>query len=927
MTTYIKGTFPVRFRRDGKDGVNVWVKYAPVLDLTDSGTGKHYPSIGNIRDTPDADCKYIGIGKGVGDEPIQGQYYEWKKYVGDDGTSFTPKGRAIAHYTTLTAYNSASKSVGLYLIDNSAGALLKYWNGSASEDRSVVDGDGYTTSNKHLWVKDVAKWNDLGEIQGPKGDPAYIDTIYLKGASYNAAGIPHAKVIITKNNTSRTYEASTRGLHAYKIDRTTLTVTKIGAYDTYIDTATTNTLATEINKLDTTVFLAIVSFDACGFTSNFVTAIKQFGGNDIADLTAKRQAFCFLGYKGMAQGTALQVLNIGDAKIAEISSIVSNGVCQGSGQGGNSILSVTNYYLAGDSSIKEPEGTWATNPNKSGFSASKPYLWGYEETTFSLSSIKETTPRVIGVWSKDGKGIKSITEYYLATSASSGVTKDRENWDWTTTVQTITPTKKYLWNYELITFNDSSITESTPCIIGVYGDKGDPGDDAVSYKLSSSISAIPLDNDAYPTVSSFTLTAYKFVGNASAAFDDSYQLVAIISYIGSTTPITVSTKLGSSSKMTVYLRTNGLSSGSLLKDIKSVTCYLYHGSITLESFVILPIKAGAAGVSYFPNMCGVWDGANVTYKWTNGSRDMVTFYVGGTPYLFAVKTAGTTIKADVNNATPDKDSRWEKASTSFSMLFANFVYTDNASVAGFVWSDEKMLSSSTTDGKSPQKDGSNCKILIDGKNGLFRAINAEIQGNITATGGAIGEFTIRDKGLGLTCTADEADITMTCQSNTRRNARIYVTPKYDNAVISASTDTTTAAQFTAFQSSGTALSVSGKTNINGAVNITGNITLSGTFSGLRLSATTISSTGTIPLGSDIICFTNRSAITATLPSASSCSGKVLFLKKIGSGSVTLRGTIIPANGTGSTTTTDSVGANKSMMYISNGSAWIEYYCG
>ena len=731
MNTLIKGTFPVRFRRDGKDGVNVWLKYATVLDLYDSGTGKYYPSNNNIFNEPTAECKYIGIGKGVGDEPTQGQYYDWKKYIGDDGASFTAKGQAIAHYTTLTAYNSASKSVGLYLIDNSAGALLKYWNGSASGDRSVTDGDAYTTADKHLWVKDGAKWNDLGEIQGPKGDPAYIDTVYLKGASYNSAGIPYAKVTITKNNTSRTYEATTRGLHAYKIDRTTLTVTKIGAYDTYIDTATANTLATEINKLDTTVFLAIVSFDACGFTSNFVTAIKQFGGNDIADLTAKRQAFCFLGYKGMAQGTALQVLNVGDAKISEISSIVSNGVCQGSGQGGNSILSVTNYYLAGDSSIKEPEGTWATNPNKSGFSASKPYLWGYEETTFSLSSIKETTPRVIGVWSKDGKGIKSITEYYLATSASSGVTKDREKWDWTTTVQTITPTKKYLWNYELITFNDSSITESTPCIIGVYGDKGDPGDDAVSYKLSSSISAIPLDNDAYPTVSSFTLTAYKFVGNASAAFDDSYQLVAIISYIGSTTPITVSTKLGSSSKLTVYLRTDGLSSGSLIKDIRSVSCYLYHGSVALDSFNILPIKAGAAGVSYFPNMCGVWDGANVTYKWTNGSRDMVTFYVGGTPYLFAVKTAGTTIKADVNNVTPDKDSRWEKADSPFSMLFANFVYTDNASVAGFKWSDEVM--------QSP-----NGLLELNGKTGKITAKSAEIEGIINAKSGQFENCTINN---------------------------------------------------------------------------------------------------------------------------------------------------------------------------------------
>ena len=722
MTTYIKGTFPVRFRRDGKDGVNVWVKYATVLDLTDSNTGKSYPSNKYIFNEPTAECKYIGIGKGVGDEPTQGQYYDWKKYIGDDGTSFTAKGQAIAHYTTLTDYdNATSKSVGLYLIDDSAGALLKYWNGSASEDRSVEDGDGYTTSNKHLWVKDGAKWNDLGEIQGPKGDPAYIDSIYLKGTSYNTAGTPTAIVNRVKNNASSTYGASDRGLHAYKINRTTLAVTKIGAYDTYINTATADTLATEINKLDTTVFLAIVSFDACGFSSNLVNAIKQFGGNDIADLKAKRQAFCFLGYKGMAQGTAHQVLNIGDAKIAEISSIVSNGVCQGSGQGGNSVLNVTNYYMAGSNSSTAPTA-WVTDPSNSGFSASKPYLWNYEVTTFSLSSAKSTTPRVIGVWSKDGNGIKSITEYYLATSASSGVTKDRAVWNWTTTVQTITATKKYLWNYELITFNDSSIAESTPCIIGVYGDKGDPGNDAVSYKLSSSISAIPLDNDAYPTVSSFTLTAYKFVGNASATFDDSYQLVAIISYSGSPTPISVNTKLGTSSKLTVYLRTDGLSSGSLIKDIRSVSCYLYHGSVALDSFNILPIKAGAAGVSYFPNTRGYWQ-AGSSYSWLNGSRDMVTYNKNGVAYLYAVKTAGTTVTTCPLSDAGTVNSGWEEAATPFSMLFANFVYTDNASVAGFKWSDEVM--------QSP-----NGLLELNGKTG-----------KITAKSGTIGGINITEGGI------------------------------------------------------------------------------------------------------------------------------------------------------------------------------------
>ena len=162
---------------------------------------------------------------------------------------------------------------------------------------------------------------------------------------------------------------------------------------------------------------------------------------------------------------------------------------------------------------------------------------------------------------------------------------------------------------------------------------------------------------------------------------------------------------------------------SKYQNIAQINCTFLKGGTVLDSFTLLPIKAGAAGVSYFPNMCGVWDGANVTYKWTNGSRDMVTFYVGGTPYLFAVKTAGTTIKANVNNATPDKDSRWEKADSPFSMLFANFVYTDNASVAGFKWSDSIM--------KSP-----NGKLILNGNTG-----------EINATEGRIGGISISSSGI------------------------------------------------------------------------------------------------------------------------------------------------------------------------------------
>lgn len=83
------------------------------------------------------------------------------------------------------------------------------------------------------------------------------------------------------------------------------------------------------------------------------------------------------------------------------------------------------------------------------------------------------TPAESEIYGETGVGIKSITEYYLVTSSSSGVTTGTSGW--TTTVQTVTSSKKYLWNYEVVTLTDNSTTTTSPVIIGVYGDTGATG--------------------------------------------------------------------------------------------------------------------------------------------------------------------------------------------------------------------------------------------------------------------------------------------------------------------------------------------------------------------------------------------------------------------------------------------------------------------
>ena len=149
------------------------------------------------------------------------------------------------------------------------------------------------------------------------------------------------------------------------------------------------------------------------------------------------------------------------------------------GDDGISISSVTEYYLAtsAGSGVTRNTPGWSTSIQT--ITSTNKYLWNYEVITYSNGSTTSTDPVIIGTYGRDGIdgddgiSISSVTEYYLATSAGSGVTRNTPGW--TTSVQTITTTNKYLWNYEVITYSNGSTTSTDPVIIGAYGETGQPG--------------------------------------------------------------------------------------------------------------------------------------------------------------------------------------------------------------------------------------------------------------------------------------------------------------------------------------------------------------------------------------------------------------------------------------------------------------------
>lgn len=149
------------------------------------------------------------------------------------------------------------------------------------------------------------------------------------------------------------------------------------------------------------------------------------------------------------------------------------------GATGNGIKTITEYYQVSSSNTTPPTSWLTTVPT---MTTTNRYLWNYETIAYTNGNTSNTTKRVIGVYGNTGQpgqngatgnGIKTITNYYLATASGSGVTTSTSGW--TTTVQTVSASKKYLWNYEIIAYTNGSTSKTTPCIIGTYGDKGDTG--------------------------------------------------------------------------------------------------------------------------------------------------------------------------------------------------------------------------------------------------------------------------------------------------------------------------------------------------------------------------------------------------------------------------------------------------------------------
>lgn len=124
------------------------------------------------------------------------------------------------------------------------------------------------------------------------------------------------------------------------------------------------------------------------------------------------------------------------------------------GSGVNGSASGATYTVSG---LSVDSGTITATATYSGMSAEKEFV---------VAKQKQ---------GDTGNGISKIVQHYLSTSSSSGVSTSDSGW--TEAVQTPTPDKRYLWNYEETFFTNGAKATTLPCVIGVYGEKGQDGQD------------------------------------------------------------------------------------------------------------------------------------------------------------------------------------------------------------------------------------------------------------------------------------------------------------------------------------------------------------------------------------------------------------------------------------------------------------------
>lgn len=310
--------------------------------------------------------------------------------------------------------------------------------------------DGTNGSSSYLWVKYSQSADGTGFTDNPAG-AVYIGvaTTVVQSAPTDKTGYKWSLIKGTDGLAGPIGpDGKTSYLHVkYSDNGTSFTANSGETVGIYIGTKI------DFVEADSTIFSDYTwnkvrgDNGLDGYTIILTNESHTFAG-DVSNAIAGSTTTGIIGYKGtVAQNITIGTLPTLPTGMTAV--IANNGT-----QTPTIIFTVTTSFVSVNGTITIPITV-------DGKSFSKLF-------TYSIA-LKGAT----GNTGATGKGISAITNYFLATSAATGVTTSTS--EWTTTPQITTSSNKYLWNYEIVKYTDTTTLSTSPCIIGVYGDTGSTG--------------------------------------------------------------------------------------------------------------------------------------------------------------------------------------------------------------------------------------------------------------------------------------------------------------------------------------------------------------------------------------------------------------------------------------------------------------------
>ncbi len=439
-TSYTSYTWSKFQGTDGTNGTSyyVWLRYSANSDGS------------NMTTSPTSTTKYIGVYSGTSSTaPTSASSYTWSKYIGEDGESITISSKEIAYAKSDQGSSAPSSGWSTTFPTNLTNGdylwtrtTVTYSSGGSTISYSVsyigTNGTSPTAYDLRCSVYSVTKDTNNSDALSPTSVTfsSYSQTGNGTWGAYSG----RFKIYTTTNNSTWTAvytSSSNQSSYAYTVPSGIVGIKcelyLAGGTSTLVDSQTVPIISIGKNGTDgqdgqdgedgKDAYTVILTNESHTFAAT--SDGKAIAGNTQVNVIA---------YKGATQ-VAATIGTISGLPTGMTAPITSNGT--------------TSAYFTPTvtTSMVTKTGVLTVPITVDGKSFTKKF-------SYSLAIA--------------GTGISSIAYKYLATQDQNKPQASAVNLD---SIPTLSPTNKYLWQKETITYNNGTTSENVT-LIGVYGDTG-----------------------------------------------------------------------------------------------------------------------------------------------------------------------------------------------------------------------------------------------------------------------------------------------------------------------------------------------------------------------------------------------------------------------------------------------------------------------